>query len=638
MTSSALPPGWQLSEAGTSAANDGSYAVGTGSGTGGNTYSFGAAGSSDRALGGLLSGTLNPTFGAAFTNSTGRTVTALDVAYFGEEWRLGAAGRADRIDFQYSVNATDLTSGTWTDVDPLDFQTPVTTGTAGAVNGNSARTSVAATIAGLAIPAGQTFWIRWTDADVSGSDDGLAVDDFSLTPHTGVVNAQPTVTCGSGLTTEQGTPVSRQISASDTDGTVTSISVDSVTPASGAGAFSIANLVPAASAGGTATATLNVDGSLATGTYTATLKATNDDAAPQSATCSLSVTVTAPPVTLTIGAVQGSVPDGADGATFASPYVGQTVTVRGVVTERTREGANNGFYLQNTAATADSDPNSSDGIFVFMGSFTSLIGGYTPVVGDEISLTAKVSEFFGFTELGSATATKVGTGAVTPFVADPPANGADAARYWERHEAMQASVPAASIVDSPTHLFASTQDTEFYAIAPTSPVAQRANPYAQRAYREAHPLDDEPGTFNGNGFRILITDEGVKVGDPTAKLTQVHTFQRLAAPVTGGVFFAFSKYSVSAASQPQVVDGADPAQNDPPQAFDRSQAYSIANFNMQNLYDYRDDPNDGCDFFGNSGCPASRRRSTIRRRATPSTSSGRARSRTRSSSISTRPT
>jgi hypothetical protein len=37
--------------------------------------------------------------------------------------------------------------------------------------------------------------------------------------------------------------------------------------------------------------------------------------------------------------------------------------------------------------------------------------------------------------------------------------------------------------------------------------------------------------------------------------------------------------------------------------FDRSQAYSIANFNMENLYDFRDDPNDGCDFTGNTGCP-----------------------------------
>jgi hypothetical protein len=272
VTSNVLPPGWQLSEAGTSAANDGSYAVGTGSGTGGNTYSFGATGSSDRALGGLLSGTLNPTFGAAFTNSTGGTITSLDVAYTGEEWRLGAISRVDRIDFQYSVNATDLTTGTWTDVDALDFQTPFTT-TAGAVDGNSAaaRTAKAGTIAGLAIPSGQTFWIRWNDSDVSGSDDGLAVDDFSLTPHTGIPNALPSITCGSTITTQQGTPASRQISASDSDGTVTSISIDSVTPASGAGSFTRSDFVPAASVGGTATATLNVDGSLATGSYTVTL-------------------------------------------------------------------------------------------------------------------------------------------------------------------------------------------------------------------------------------------------------------------------------------------------------------------------------------------------------------------------------
>ena len=51
------------------------------------------------------------------------------------------------------------------------------------------------------------------------------------------------------------------------------------------------------------------------------------------------------------------------------------------------------------------------------------------------------------------------------------------------------------------------------------------------------------------------------------------------------------------------MDGVDPSQDDAPPAFDRSQAYSVANFNMENLYDYRDDPFDGCDFFGNAGCP-----------------------------------
>jgi uncharacterized protein len=29
----------------------------------------------------------------------------------------------------------------------------------------------------------------------------------------------------------------------------------------------------------------------------------------------------------------------------------------------------------------------------------------------------------------------------------------------------------------------------------------------------------------------------------------------------------------------------------------------VANYNVENLYDFRDDPTDGCDFAGNSGCP-----------------------------------
>jgi hypothetical protein len=37
----------------------------------GDTYSFGAASNTERAFGGLQSGSLNPTIGAAFTNNTG---------------------------------------------------------------------------------------------------------------------------------------------------------------------------------------------------------------------------------------------------------------------------------------------------------------------------------------------------------------------------------------------------------------------------------------------------------------------------------------------------------------------------------------------------------------------------------------
>ena len=181
--SSTTPAGWTFSEADNNA--DTTYAVGTGSSGTGDTYSFGAASSSDRAFGGVQSGSLVPTIGAAFTNNTGQTITSALVSYTGEQWRIGALGRTDRLDFQISTNATSLTTGTWTDVNALDFVAPVQTGSVGALDGNSApnRTAISSTINGLAIPNGASFWIRWTDLNATGADDGLGVDDFCLTPN-----------------------------------------------------------------------------------------------------------------------------------------------------------------------------------------------------------------------------------------------------------------------------------------------------------------------------------------------------------------------------------------------------------------------------------------------------------------------
>jgi hypothetical protein len=183
-TSNTLPESWFISEVGTSGTVNGLYAAGTGSSNTGDTYSFGAVGSTDRALGTLRSGTNAPTIGAHFSNDTGATITSLQIAFTGEQWRLGTAGRTDRLDFQISFDATSLTTGTWTDVNALDFISPNTAGTVGALDGNAAanRTAVSGTIDILAgIPAGATFWIRWVDFDASGADDGLAIDDFSIT-------------------------------------------------------------------------------------------------------------------------------------------------------------------------------------------------------------------------------------------------------------------------------------------------------------------------------------------------------------------------------------------------------------------------------------------------------------------------
>src|SRR3954468_25047779 len=197
-TNTALPTGWYITETGGGTRDNEQYAGDTGAMTTGDIYSYGSAAATDRALGELRSGTLIPLFGAKFVNNTGVTVTSLDVSYTGEQWRFGGVHTtvADRLDFQYSVNATDLSTGTYLDANALDFNPPVTTGSAGALDGNAAanRTAISSTITGLNIPAGATFFIRFTDVDATGADDGLAIDDFSVTPHGGVPTPTPTPT------------------------------------------------------------------------------------------------------------------------------------------------------------------------------------------------------------------------------------------------------------------------------------------------------------------------------------------------------------------------------------------------------------------------------------------------------------
>jgi hypothetical protein len=184
-TSSPLPDGWKISEAGTSMAANDQYIVSTGSSTAGDTYSYGASSSSERALGSIASNTLVSTFGAEFTNNTGTTISGLGISFTGEMWRLGALGREDRLDFQNSLDATALDdgTGTWIDVNALDFIAPITGPTVGALDGNANQTAVSSVISGLGISQGATFWIRWNDLNASGADDGLAVDDFMLTAH-----------------------------------------------------------------------------------------------------------------------------------------------------------------------------------------------------------------------------------------------------------------------------------------------------------------------------------------------------------------------------------------------------------------------------------------------------------------------
>lgn len=178
-TSTTLPTGWALLETG--AGSNTSYSAGSGSSATADTYSFGTGTNSDRALG-EVTGTPSTTFGASFVNNTGVSITSILIQYIGEQWRLGATGHVDQLDFEYSTNATSLSTGTWTAVNNLDFVAPITTGTIGALDGNANanRTSKGNIISSLSIANGATFWIRWVALDATSADDGLSVDDFVI--------------------------------------------------------------------------------------------------------------------------------------------------------------------------------------------------------------------------------------------------------------------------------------------------------------------------------------------------------------------------------------------------------------------------------------------------------------------------
>lgn len=189
-TSNVLPAGFQVVELGTGSAADGLFAAGTGSSNAGNSYSFGATGATDRALGSLGSAGVSTVYlGGIFTNGLAATITSLAIAFGGEQWRAGTS-TDDKLAFEYSLNATALNNGTWVAFSALDFLPVVLTGDA-ALNGNANGTAVSGTISGLTIAAGSGFGFRWVDVNSTGNDHGLAIDNLTINATTATANAVP---------------------------------------------------------------------------------------------------------------------------------------------------------------------------------------------------------------------------------------------------------------------------------------------------------------------------------------------------------------------------------------------------------------------------------------------------------------
>lgn len=157
-------------------------------------YSFGVAGTNavtERSLGFVASNSFTGSNGSGegflgleLVNGTGNSLTSFSLSYDGEQWTRNNSG-AQTIAVQYSLNATSLTTGTWTTAGAgLTFTSPQTGNPSVVLDGNASanRANRSGTVSSINWTSGSTLWIRFVDLNDAGNNDlTLAIDNVSFT-------------------------------------------------------------------------------------------------------------------------------------------------------------------------------------------------------------------------------------------------------------------------------------------------------------------------------------------------------------------------------------------------------------------------------------------------------------------------
>lgn len=213
------------------------------------------------------------------------------------------------------------------------------------------------------------------------------------------------------------------------------------------------------------------------------------------------------------------------GSSTASPFVGSTLTTIGIVTLK----KSNGFFIQTPTASVDSDPNTSEGLWVLRTA--------APVVsvGDSVTVNGTVGEFFNLTELNATSGSVVinSTGnslpaaiALTPAILSPTGG----VTQLEKYESMRLSAASLTTV-SPT-------DNFFDAF-----VVLTGTPRPMREQGIEISKTVPPGTpccvprFDENPEKFSVDTDG-RLGSTGLNLTSFVTI----TSVTGVLDFTFSEY------------------------------------------------------------------------------------------------
>ncbi|HYE15660.1 MAG TPA: hypothetical protein VD968_14545, partial [Pyrinomonadaceae bacterium] len=221
------------------------------------------------------------------------------------------------------------------------------------------------------------------------------------------------------------------------------------------------------------------------------------------------------------------------GSGASSPLVGQTVSVRGVVTLI----KSNGFFVQEEVGDNDSDPNTSEGVFVFTSSAPPIS------VGDNVTVTGEVVEFNGLTEIstpGGGIVVTNSTGNTLPTavtidttILDPAAGPTQP--QLEKYEGMRMTAASLTTVAPNDNFF------DVYTV-----LSSVARPMREPGIPASDPVPPDPtsGTpdpnipnWDENPERLIVDTNG-RAGSTNTAYTSNVTFTNVAGPLD----FSFGAY------------------------------------------------------------------------------------------------
>lgn len=307
------------------------------------------------------------------------------------------------------------------------------------------------------------------------------------------------------------------------------------------------------------------------------------DAQGRTATASISLTVTAAPLNLSIHDIQGP--------GDASPVAGRLVSTTGIVTAV----VSNGFFIQNPDTAVDNDPNTSEGVFVFTSSRPLAVA----TLGNLVLVTGTVQEFIPSSDPNSPSSTEIAGGPTVTLISSgnplpapvaltaadtDPAGPID---QLEKYEGMRVHVDVFTVT-GPTDGNLSeanataTSNGIFFGV-----IAGIAQPFREPGVQLPDPLP--PGSpanvprWDTNP-EILRVNTAVQSGSTKLDVTTGATVTSL----TGPLDFNSRFYTILTDADSGAVATGNVSATPVPVA--AANELTIANFNMERFFDTVNDP------------------------------------------------